>query len=79
MLNLWAPATLIAGGMLAQTSLGSLRTAKVFALMMAATYGFSSAFFGCPCFFMVICWSIGLFHSSAVSGCRLQRGSSRLG
>ena len=44
MLNLWAPATLIAGGGLVQSSMGSLKSAKFFALAVASTYGFMSAF-----------------------------------
>ena len=43
-LNLWAPATLIAGGMMAQGSIGSLRTLKFFGLFFGASYGFVSAF-----------------------------------
>ena len=43
-LNLWAPATLIAGGMMAQGSIGSLRTLKFFGLCFGASYGFMSAF-----------------------------------
>ena len=43
-MNLWAPATLVAGGMLVQQSIGSLRTAKFFTLSLLATYGFMSSF-----------------------------------
>ena len=43
-LNLWAPATLIAGGMMAQGFIGNLRTLKFFGLCFGASYGFMSAF-----------------------------------
>ena len=43
-MNLWAPAALIGGGMLAQSSMGSLKTAKFFGMCFAGTYGFMSSF-----------------------------------